>query len=167
MSTTTDYEKQAADFLAKTGATMTIEFKKHGKHFADDKEDRDIYTVTIQRGARKYTFDFGQSIARSGKFIAFTPTGRKLVDTQKDGWRLGASAGEVVPNKEFAEPTAYNVFACLEKHGYDSFEDFCDELGYDADSRKAEKIYNAVMEEYRNVCMLFNEEEMEQLREIQ
>ena len=70
---TTDYNKQANDFLSKTGATMKINFSHNGKHFADDKQNRDIYKITISKGKRHYTFDFGQSIAKTGTKEAPTP----------------------------------------------------------------------------------------------
>ncbi len=38
-----DYEEQANKFLSKTGTEFSAKFLKHGKHFEDDKEDRDIY----------------------------------------------------------------------------------------------------------------------------
>ena len=44
------------------------------------------------------------------------------------------------------EPTAADVLACLVSDvtfGEESFEDFCSELGYDPDSRKAEKTWKA------------------------
>lgn len=63
---TIDYNKQANDFLKKTGATIKINFSHNGKHFADDKQNRDIYKVTISKGKRFFTFNFGQSIAKSG-----------------------------------------------------------------------------------------------------
>lgn len=65
------------------------------------------------------------------------------------------------------EPTAYDVLTCLTKYDPNTFEDFCSEFGYDEDSRKAEKIYDSVVDEYKNVAMLWNDEEIEQLAEIQ
>ena len=63
---TIDYNKQANDFLSKTGATIKINFSHNGKHFADDKQNRDIYKITISKGKRSFTFNFGQSIVKSG-----------------------------------------------------------------------------------------------------
>jgi len=36
----TNYEKQAKDFLEKTGCKMEITFKEERKYFSDDKEAR-------------------------------------------------------------------------------------------------------------------------------
>ena len=38
---------------------------KFGKHFLDDKDERDIYRITLKRGKIKYSFNFGQSINSS------------------------------------------------------------------------------------------------------
>ncbi len=58
----TDYKKQANDFLTETSTTFTATFLKHGKHFDNDKDSRDIFKCTLKRGTRSYTFNFGQSI---------------------------------------------------------------------------------------------------------
>jgi hypothetical protein len=63
------------------------------------------------------------------------------------------------------EPTAYDVFSCIQKYDVGSFEDFCSEFGYDTDSRKAEKTYKAVLKEFENVDRLFSDV-MEKLQEI-
>lgn len=126
------YLNQAVDFLYKTNSTIKIEYSKTDLYFPDDKCPRDIYNITISRGTRKYTFTFGNSIAKSKG----TP------------------------------PNEYDILSCLEKYEYNSFEDFCNELGYDTDSKKAEKLYNAVKEQYLNIISLYNDKEMELLREI-
>lgn len=44
------------------------------------------------------------------------------------------------------DPQAADVMACLvsdTQHGHESFEEFCGNLGYDTDSRKAEKMWRA------------------------
>ena len=46
----TNYEKQATDFLEKTGCKMTITYKENRKYFREDKETRDVYDVKIERG---------------------------------------------------------------------------------------------------------------------
>ena len=61
-----EYEEQANKFLKDTNTTFKAEFLKHGLHFQDDKDTRDIYLITLQRGERVYKFNFGQSIAYSG-----------------------------------------------------------------------------------------------------
>lgn len=63
-------------------------------------------------------------------------------------------------------PTAYDVLASITKYDVGSFENFCGDFGYDADSRKAYKTYKAVLKEWKNVELLFTPEQLEQLQEI-
>lgn len=63
------------------------------------------------------------------------------------------------------KPSIYDVLACVTKYDPGTFEEFCDEFGYDEDSRKAERIWKAVKKEYKNVCRLFGDV-MDELREI-
>lgn len=55
------------------------------------------------------------------------------------------------------EPTEYEVLSCLQKYDCGTFENFCDEFGYDTDSRKAERTYKAVCKEYKAVVRLFGD----------
>lgn len=169
---TTEYDIQAANFLSATQATITSRFIEHGKHFQDDKEDRDIYEITLQRGTRKYVFKFGQSIANSGKYIVkdFNP---KMVKVFNDKVAAHSYAGRignyfnVLPNPNQKPPSSYDVLTCLTKSDPGDFENFCSEYGYDTDSRKAKKTYKAVRDEWYNVSKLFSDTEIEQLQEIQ
>ena len=72
MNMITAYDQQSAELLSKFGVTLKVEFSRHGKHFADDKEKRAIYKCTLRKGRRSYVFDFGQSIA--GTLIDEKPT---------------------------------------------------------------------------------------------
>lgn len=57
-----EYTQQAKDFLAKTGTEIKINFIATKKHFPGDKENRDVYSVSLVRGDKAYTFEFGDSI---------------------------------------------------------------------------------------------------------
>jgi hypothetical protein len=63
------------------------------------------------------------------------------------------------------EPEIYDVLSCITKYKIESFENFCSEYGYLIDSKKAEKIYKKVCNEYKNVMRLFSDI-IEELREI-
>lgn len=58
-------EQQAIDFLTATRTTFKVFYSHHSKHFADDKETRDIYKVKIMNGRGQWTITFGQSIVKS------------------------------------------------------------------------------------------------------
>ena len=65
------------------------------------------------------------------------------------------------------EPTNYDILTCLTKYDPETFENFCSEFGYDEDSIKALKTYEAVKKESADLQTLFNEEELNELAEIQ
>jgi len=131
---TTDYQKQAIDFLNATSTAFTSTFKTHDYYFTDDMHTRDIYICVLKNKLHRFRFTFGQSLKDSN---GNTP------------------------------PTAYNVLACLTKYDVGTFENFCSDFGYDTDSRKAYKIYKAVLREWKNVELLFTPEQIEQLQEIE
>jgi hypothetical protein len=61
------------------------------------------------------------------------------------------------------EPTADDVMPCLLMdyslvNNTNGFEDFCDELGYDSDSRKAEKSYKDTQKIAKSVERVFGED---------
>ncbi len=178
MTTTTDYQQQAIDFLNKVGATIETNFMRYGRHFDDDKENRDIYEVTItNKKGRKYTFNFGNSIADSGFYYTKGKQkfaiDRKYLDAKniltviksKDWEFLNNGKSDIIHYP--VKPTEYDILACITKYDPDTFENFCSEFGYDTDSRKAEDIYEAVKDEYLNICRLFNEDELNEMAEIQ
>ena len=63
-------------------------------------------------------------------------------------------------------PSAYDILSCIEKFPVGTFESFCDEFGYNSDSRKDYKLYKSVKRASENVLRLFSDEQLEQLREI-
>ncbi len=171
---TTDYNQQAIDFLQATNTVFTAKYVKAGEYFDEDKKERDIYEIELTRGNRSYAFRFGQSIACSGQYILLDSRlkaqfGRSFcneVEFKKNNLRYQRPHGYVIKNKAFAAPDAYSVLACLTKSDPGTFDNFCSDFGYDTDSKRAEKTYEAVKEEYINVCRLFTDEEIEKLQEI-
>ena len=51
--------------------SFKAEFLRNDFHFVGDKDKRDIYKITLSRGNRKYSFEFGQSIAKSGFYASY------------------------------------------------------------------------------------------------
>lgn len=58
-----NYLQQANEFAKKHNVSMKINSVNYGKHFADDKESRYIFNITLSRKGKRYTFNFGQSLA--------------------------------------------------------------------------------------------------------
>lgn len=149
------------------------EFVENGLHFQGDKETRDIYNITLKRGQRKYTFKFGQSINKSGFYFKYgnTKIGLDKKYLEYKGQRIEPICRQIKhdfnPNVDKVHyptaPTLYNVLACLQKYEVGTFVDFCDDFGYDNDSRTAKKTYKAVVKEYDKMCSLFSNDELEVL----
>lgn len=180
----TEYDIQAKDFLNKTNTEFKVEFLRFDKYFDSDKEKRDIYSITLTRGSRTYTFEFGQSINCSQQWHAKSVYAKNLCANANHPRLMGNGFSEMlgkslkmfgagvinndfVKNENYSEPTEYDVLARLTKYDVGTFEDFCHEFGYDTDSRSAEKTYKAILNEWHNVAMLWNNEEIEELQEIQ
>lgn len=144
-------------------------FLKNGKHFGDDDKTRDIYTISLIRGSRTYSFEFGQSIMNSQYYKdihgrTYTLSGECRTGNYKiDDMDKYKTYLELVKGKE---PSLYDILSCLAFYNPGTFEEFCSEFGYDTDSRKALSTYIGVVEEWSKVQTLFNDYELEILREI-
>ena len=174
MDSLTNHIEQAEKFLLKTGVSFKAEFKKYDIHFPGDKNKRDIYQITLTRGKRNFVFSFGQSIQSSGRFWKYgnPERGCSMGYLSKAGyqWMKPVAIGQYGAwnkNPEFSEPRAYDVLTCLTKYDPGSFADFCSEFGYDEDSRTADRTYQAVCEEWKNVQTIWTDDEITELREIQ
>ncbi len=64
-------------------------------------------------------------------------------------------------------PSIYSILACLQKYEVGTLEEFCNEFGYDSDSRKVENTYKSVANEYAEMAKMFTPDELEILSEIQ
>lgn len=166
-----EYEQKAIDFLTLTQTEFICTFLRYGKHFSDDKESRDIYVITIKRGSRSFTFNFGQSIVSSGEYKLLDSGlikqfGRSRISKTEYKKLLFHDKRGAIKNSKFCAPSAYDVLACITKSDPVSLEIFCEDFGYNPDSKKAEKTYNAVLDEWNNVKILYSDYEIEMLQEI-
>ncbi len=184
MQMTTEYDKQANDFLEKTGTTLSIKCIKYGKHFRTDTEDRFVYEFTLERNGRKYSSNFGDSIAHAhdtilGKSRLYRGPGvtlngelvLKSVKVNSEKQTFLVTVGSRMTCKPVPLPSAYSILSCLEKYEpAKSVDDFASDFGYKVGGKiKIQDIidiHNACIEQYKGLCMLFNEQEMEELREI-
>ena len=174
MADNSQYKEAGELFLQETGSELIVNFKKHGLRFDDDKDTRDIYAITIKRNSREYTFDFCQSIQNSGFYAML---GRKKVNIDRKhlgdknlnsivkriDWDFNSKYDKIHIPKA---PDAYTILACMTKYDPGDFENFCSEYGYDTDSKKAEKTYNAVLQEWINMQRIFTNDELEAMSKI-
>ncbi len=150
-----DYNKEAIKFLYDTKTTLKISFSHKGKHFDGDTQARNIYTVLLTNANHSYRFNFGDSINNTEKL---------------EHWKTKLS------QRHKYKPNAYSILACLQVNYCDTFEDFCNEFGYegcDPDNfdgnfinESTMRTFRAVQEETENLKQLFTEQQLEDLHEI-
>lgn len=169
MNEENEYEIKAREYMVRTGSELSIEYVRHGKYFDNDKntETRDIYKCKLKRGSREFEFEFGNSIYHSGKYILY---GNEYKRSNEDikvltyNRMMGRCEFEI--NKNYKIPGVYDIMSCLIKDDVGSLEDFCLNYGYNVDSIKDNKVYEKALKEYTNMCMLYNEKELEEMNEI-
>ena len=149
-------------------------------YFGDgDTQARDVYRLTITRGARQESFDFGQSVVNSERVvISVTPTSGREIPVPLEMRPLPAwKILETLVPAEYrgiqrklirgVTPSCDDILANL-VFDYGKFEDFngfCEEFDYDSDSRAAYRIFELVMENNRKLERLFSDREIEVCRE--
>ena len=133
-----EYQQQVQNFANKFGVKFKATWLKFGKHFENDEQNRHIFKITLSRNGKRFSFNFGQSIAEGS-----------------------------------IEPNLYSVLACLQKYEVGTFEDFCNDFGYElydenyrGKNKSSVKIYKAVQKEFSNVERLFSDC-LEEMQEIQ
>jgi len=144
---TSEYIKQAQKFLKDNETRLNINFIKTGKHFKDDKEDRDLYHFILSNKNGIYAAQFGDSIQNT----RYRLSGKTIADN-KPAWK---------------KPNAYDILSCLSGYDPEDFENFCAAYGYDDDSISALKVYDKVKAEYAGLRTMFTDEQLEQLNDIQ
>lgn len=168
-----EYLEQAKNLLNKANAKCEIVYGGISRNENwKEKEKRNWYDVTITTPRGKMTFTFWDSIHNTEiSTMTFEEYAKKKlkynrVEDMSYGEKVKAK-NDLARLKADAVPNEYDVLACLEKYDPGTFEDFCSELGYNEDSRTAERIYIAVIKEYKDLIRIFTEEQMKELREIQ
>ena len=168
-----EYLERAKNFLNKANAKCEIVYGGISRNENwKEKEKRNWYDVTITTPRGKMTFTFWDSIHNTEiSTMTFEEYAKKKlkynrVENMSYSEKVKAKLARLKAGAE-AVPNEYDVLACLEKYDVGTFEDFCSEFGYDEDSRTAERIYIAVIKEYKDLTRIFTEEQMEELSEIQ
>lgn len=138
-----EYLEQAKNFLNKANAKCEIMYGGISRNENwKEKEKRNWYDVTITTPRGKMTFTFWDSIHNTEIFtMTFEEYAKKKLKYNRVE---DMSYGEKVKAK--------NDLARLKA---------------DEDSRTAERIYIAVIKEYKDLTRIFTEKQMEELREIQ
>jgi hypothetical protein len=125
-----NYQQQAASFLAKHGIAFSFKLANTKRPSWDENRQCNHFIVTFRKGTRRVSFDFFDSISNFEKGIE--------------------------------ELDAYSVLSCCSSELYcpETFEEFCNEFGYDNDSRQAEKTFKALSKFSAKLQKFFDTEEM-------
>lgn len=168
-----DYEQNAKDLADKIGLEMTAIYTGHRARFSD--RIAAVYSITLNRKGRSYTFDFSTSINDSWKHTEYGTFRFKAGLPYK--LNLDSFFKSDLCHQEYLDwrdysikrtkktPTLYDILACLTKSDPGSFKDFCGDFGYEEDSRKAFDVYIAIQKEWEQVDNLFHDV-MEEFQEI-
>ena len=134
-----EYERKAEEFLQRHGLKVRATFKgdKCPPWCGNQCCHGDRYRVTISR--------------KGGGRISF------------DFWN------SLHDMQEGNHPHPYDVLSCISLDAYcpDTFEDFCEEYGYDQDSRKAFSTWKQCDTFAERLRAFFTENELKELAEIQ
>lgn len=175
-------DKAVAAYLKAEGVEYSVIAKGTSKPW-DSKTVADAYSVAFSKNRDMvetdfYTGIYHREVLKDGKGVANTikeeykamglPVPR-LINTQKHGEeanerRLGWMDKVYVPY-----PTAASVLYCLlsdARCGEQNFYDFCDEMGYDSDSRKALATHDTCAKLSIEMRRVFSAAQREQLEEL-
>lgn len=181
----TDYDKQAQEFIDKTGLVIDKTYKGHRKYFDGDTNQRAVFNITFTRKDCSFSFEFGNSIQDSylvvnlqfndGKTAKERHLGRKMTpqDHRIRGFKEDLVNGGGYDNgyrdirQDKTPPSNYDILSCIEKNNPGTFEDFCDNYDCNTDSRKDMDLYFKVQKEWSNISRLFTDDELMELQKIQ
>jgi hypothetical protein len=135
-----EYQKQAVDFLIETKTTCEIEFIGLRKpNWDNGKREVNSYKVTLKNARHTWSFDFFDSVHNTEKNIR-------------------------------ANYNFYSVLSCMGHYTPESFDEFCSDYGYEFKNEteyiKAKSIHLACLDQDKNLRKLFTEEQMQKLSEI-
>lgn len=172
-----EYTEQAKKFLEDCNATMTIELIGCDvpAHWKDETKKHNHYKFTITTYRGKMEDDFWDSIYNTERYN-MTAKNMAVKLRFMNSWGEFKGLPLDLQNKVFKKlkkykencvPTEYDILACLETYVPNTFDDFCDEFGYDNDSISALNTYLACQKQWSKLCKIFTEEQIEALQKIQ
>ena len=136
------------------------------KNKVDELINNSDYKGATDLVAKEFNIKLDVKFLRTGSYF---PNDKKQYSIfkcvlKKDKKQYSFTFGQSIVKIE--APNMYDILACLTKYDVGTFDDFCGEFGYNNDSRNAEKIYKAVVKEYKAVNRLFTDAEIEALSYI-
>lgn len=187
----TDYEQTAADFLAQHGIEFSAVYVDDACPPWGCKEHKEQrrgllpcggthgghYTITLSRHGSRLDFPFWNSYADEygpADEVAVKLFGPRHCIDHADHW--GNKPGKVrrcLPRRYGTSdrvmaipPGPYSVLACLDSYCPATFDDFCAEYGFDSDSRRAFRSWEATRDLWLRQRAFFTDAELTELAEI-
>ncbi len=170
-----EYTMKALEFLNSCPAEMEItHIGKSINNNWNEKEPRDMFSFVIKTQKGTMTGIFWDSIhnTRLRNMTVDEYCKRKYNRRQRDctNYEQVKARNELATIKETVKPTPYDILSCLTKYPVGSMDDFMHEFGYEIkcvkDMTNFINTYNAVVEEYSNICRIFTPKQIKALREI-
>jgi hypothetical protein len=150
------------EFIEKAGVSMEI---KTGGVCPDDFKDSDPWAVKLTCDGRTFDMPFytGKGLREFDPKAFYRVHGFKAID--QDKYAMQINGNYEAPIWRLNEPTLESILDCIasDAGGYENardFEEWCSEYGYDTDSRKAEKIYQATAEQTKKLRHLIGDNEL-------
>lgn len=166
----TKYDVQAEKFVKNADFHFVKEYTGHRLYFDGDKERRATFKITVFSNtdkAKSFSYDFGNSVAES-----FKARNREGVHFMQNAKSFASYETSELHKRDIVEvktpPSDYSLLSCMASDSYqsDTFEDWCDDFGYDTDSRKALDTFLKCQIISADINRFFTETELEQLCEI-
>ena len=168
-----EHTLQAQEFLKTCNAQMTINYMGLRTSNWDDRL-HDFYMINIVTPRSTMSVNFYDSLYNTElKNLPIDKLYEKRHKRYYDSLLMHEKTkfiNKIKKERDECKITEYDILASLEKYDVGSIDDFMREFGYEVkklkDMTNILNIYNAVVEQYRNLCRCFTEEQIEQLREI-
>lgn len=141
------------EFIAKTGVVMTYRPSFHNPH-TDSSDKMNNYEVKLTSGDYSACLFFSK-----GKGLLRDKQTQRL-------YRVKMSAVYDQERTEPEPPTLAEVLDCMASDALClgmTFEEWADEFGYDADSRKAEQTFNRCVEQSKSLRLLLGRSAFDEL----
>lgn len=137
------------------------------KYFEDDTEKRQCIEVAIKKSTRLISFTFGMSINDTELLtgIARKPRIGKNNYHGNELERLMGRKEYIKKRDQVITQLLYSILCCCRSDFWVEpiFEDFCLNMGYDSDSRKAFDIWQNCLKQQAKVCQIFTEDDISYL----
>ena len=165
------YKDKMKSFLEDVNATCTIIYGGLSRNQNwNEEEKHNWYDVTITTPKGNMSYIFWDSIYNTKisemTLEQYVHKHYKLELYDLSYAEKSKANRELQKLKDNAKPDEYDVVSCLQMYDVGTFSDFCNEFGFDEDSRKAERMYIATINEYKSLERIFTEEQLEILRNI-